>query len=141
MRFGNDSQFRTSNIQICICGSVNLHRYCAMHRACGNSANYSTSPSEILLSPEIACAPIHCSSGIKGRVTSLFIVFDLRFFVARFRRKSNKTDVCDVWEWRKMKNLAPFRLKRNAERIPITDPVFFACSMNKKEHWTRLAYT
>lgn len=94
--FWHDSQFRTSNIQICICGSVNLHRYCTMHRACRNSANYSTSLSGILLSPEIACAPIQRSSGIKGRVTSSSIIFDLRFFVARFRGKSNETDVCDV---------------------------------------------
>lgn len=83
--FWHDSQFRTPNIQICICGSVNLHRYCAMHRARGNSANYSTSLSRILLSPEIARAPIQRSSSIKGKVTSSSVIFDLRCFVARFQ--------------------------------------------------------
>lgn len=66
----HDSLFQTSNIQICICGPVNLHRYCAVQRARGNSANYSTSPSGILLSQGIACAPVRRSSGIKGRIMS-----------------------------------------------------------------------
>lgn len=71
-----DSQFQTSNIQICICGPVNLHRYCAVQRARGNSANYySTSPSGILLSPGIACAPVRRSSGIKGRIMFSPVVF------------------------------------------------------------------
>lgn len=87
----HDSQFQTSNIQICICGSVNLHRYCAVQRARGNSANYySTSPSGILLSPEIACAPVRRSSGIKGRIMSSPVVFwssIFRRFVSERRSK------------------------------------------------------
>ena len=93
--YWHDSQFQTSNIQICKYGSVNLHRYCAVQRARENSANYySTSPLRILLSPEIACAPVRHSSGIKERLMYSPVVF----WSPIFRRFVSKrlTSVCGL---------------------------------------------
>jgi len=137
----HDSQFQTSNIQICICGSVNLHRYCAVQRARGNSANYySTSPSGILLSPEIACAPVRRSSDIKEGIMSSLVVFwspIFRRFVSE--RRSSEIGRVRAENKGKEKISRAFDRKEMLKELDPSSPIFAYRLMarKRKEHWIR----